>query len=179
MATTRKSLDGTKRKAQPSPSARPIIVGHEPIVRDPMVKTEEVSEEAVAAVPSASKRVIKPLDASEKPGEEPSSTDEQTDAQKEEAKDAAVVDAVAEQADLNKKKADGPTDEDLKKQEEIEKVIASKKYAVSIGQVSRRRNKRALVTVVMLLVLLAAFYFAADTGFVSLPFDLPIDLIKT
>lgn len=179
---TKKTIDSTKAKAEPSTTSRPIIVSHGPQVQDPMMKPEEVSEEAVAPTPSAAKKVIQPLESTEKPEDtstpEEKPTEESSDAAKEEAKEAAVVDAVAEQADLDKKKAAGPTEEDLKKQEEIEKLITSKKYAVPIGQVAKRRNKRASVVVLVLILLLAGAYLVVDANIVETEIQLPFELIK-
>lgn len=179
----KKSIDSTKAKAAPSSTSRPIIVSHGPQIQDPMMKQpDEVAEEVVAEAPSTSKRVIQPLESAEKPTDESAQEDkpaqESSDAAKEEAKDAAVVDAVAEQADLDKKKSTGPTEEDLKKQAEIENLIVSKKYFVPIGQVAKRRNKRASLIVLVLLVLLAGTYLAIDSGLLNLGIELPVELIK-
>jgi len=165
-------------KTAPDTSARPVIVTHKPMVEDPMVKKDETKDEPKSD--TSSKKVIQPLVVeTDKPAEEPKPPEPANDPEKEQAKEAAVVDAVAGQADLSGKKKDGePTDEELKKQEELDKLIESKKYFVSIGQVAKRRNKRASLAVLALLVVLTSVYLAIDVGLIDVGLELPLEVIK-
>jgi hypothetical protein len=92
--------------------------------------------------------------------------------------EAAVVDAVAEQATANKTQQGELSPEEQKKQEEVTKLIENKKYFVPIGQVAKRRNKRASLAILVLLVLLVGFYLAVDAGIIMTTISLPVDLIK-
>lgn len=181
----KKTMDVSKPgKSAPDTSARPVIVSHKPTVQDPMVKTEEQAEEAPKPEETTAvhNKVIQPI--TEQPSkdaktQETPETEEKTSAEKEADKEAAVVDAVAEQADLGpKNKNAGPTEEEKKKQEALEKLITDKKYFVPIGQVAHRRNQRTLTIFLVLLIALAGVYLAIDAELINLNVDLPFELIR-
>lgn len=89
--------------------------------------------------------------------------------------ETAAVDAVAEQADAKKKELQA-SDEEKKRQKEFEKLIASRKYHVPIGERTRRkRRSRGLVVLLLALLLIAGGYAAADK-FTDLP--LPYEFFK-
>jgi hypothetical protein len=186
----KKTMDISKPgKSAPDTSSRPVIVTHSPTVQDPMVKTDQTPEETPKPTEPVvhTSRVIQPLTDNSEP-EEPKSDSKKTDEEikedktesNEESSEAAVVDAVADQADLGpkNKKMGELSEEEKKKQEELNNLIAEKKYFVPIGQVAHRRNQRAVLVVVALLVILAGVYLAIDAGLVNLNVNLPFDLIK-
>jgi hypothetical protein len=195
----KKSMDVSKPgKSMPDLSARPVIVTHRPMVQDPMVKSEAKSEEPVEpvkqesdadtneeSVPSYEKKVIKPISEPEPAESDGSAADEaKEDTTKETdepaSDDAAVVEAVASQAQSRAGKKDGePSEQDKANQEHIKKLIADKTYFVSVGQATRRRNRRtAVMFLVFLVLVLAGAYAAVDAGIIAANIELPIDLIK-
>lgn len=185
-AETKKTMDVSKPgNSAPDTSARPVIVTHKPTVQDPMVKTEQPAEEEPKAAEETTQvhnKVIQPL--TEQPSKDAKDEEkpkaEKSSAEKEADKEAAVVDAVAEQADLGpKNKNAGPSEEEKKKQEALAKMITDKKYFVPIGQVAHRRNQRTLVVALILLIALAGAYLAIDAELLNLNIDLPFELIKT
>ncbi len=180
-------------KTAPTASAKPIIVGHGPMVQDPMVtaETKPVAEspeapkaQPVVATPSAAKKIISPItqQKSEATAEPEAVTpDEETQVASSETPDpasaslddTAVVDAIVDQ--VGDKKHDVPTEEDRKQQEKIERLIAEKKYFVPLGKLHQGSSKA--ITVIVLLLVFALLGSAAaidaelvDTG-VALPFD--------
>lgn len=178
----KKTMDVAKPgKSAPDESARPVIITHKPQVQDTTVKTPE--SEAPKTVVTHNK-VIKPLSeqsAQETPSNTPSAQQDKEPAADtaEAAEEAAVVDAVASQADLGGKNAKTAQEAaDQKQQEAIDKLITEKKYFVPVGQVAHRRNQRAGILALVLLLALIGAYVAVDAGLIDLGIELPIDLIK-
>lgn len=195
-------------KSAPDTSARPVLVTHRPMVQDPMVKDDpkaDSSSEALAkgedqtADDTKSKpeptthgeKVISPVsdptvaEATEEPKPEPAEVPEPVETAKPEksaeetrAEEAAVVDAVADQATSDKRKQNELTDEEKAKQEAIQKLITEKKYFVPVGQVSHRRNQRLAIVFLVLVILLAGAYIAIDAGVIDIGVKLPLELIK-
>lgn len=179
-------------KSAPSATARPIIVGHKMLQNDPMVNGETNQDqpkpaEEKPAEPGRTGKIIEPPKAEIAADEKLSDIKaddtttakvEATPEEKSAAEDAAIVDAVAEQASSSRKK-DGELSEDEKKhQEEIQKLIEDKTYFVPIKLASHKRNARWGWAVFILLLLAAGGYLAVDAGLVSTNIELPIDLIK-
>lgn len=93
--------------------------------------------------------------------------------------EAAVVAAVASQAQSRGKKNGEPDERDKAKEAHLKKLVADKTYFVTIGQVSRRRNRRAAaIFAVFLIIFLAGAYATVDAGLIATNIELPIDLIK-
>lgn len=199
---TKKTMDVAKPgESAPDTSARPVLVTHRPMVQDPMVKEDKKSEDAVVADAEPKteptirgEKVIQPVNSNtsaEAPADDqPATPAKSEDSEPEppqpekteedsQAKDAAVVDAVVDQATEDKKKQNKLSDEEKAKQEALQKLIEEKKYFVPVGQVSRRRNRRALLTVAILVLLLIGGYLAIDAGLIKTTITLPIDLIKS
>ena len=195
----KKLMDVSKPgKTAPSTTAKPVIVGHKPLLQqDPMVNPSgaEDKEEINTEASHAAKVIEPPTEAEQAPQTdeaeqteavetptEPEKTEEQTPAlepakETEPAEDnSAVVDAVAEQANA-KKKTDELSQEEKKKQEAVAKLIEEKTYFVPIKIASRKRNARATIFILIVLLLLVGVYLAADAGIISLPFKLPIHII--
>lgn len=179
-------------KTPPDTTARPVIVGHKPLLKqDPMVNdtnTEEIQEKAnkeqfdanhTAKVVEPPEGVVTGEETKPKPTEpnEESKQAESVVDEKPQSDEAAVVDAVAEQAGSKKKEAE-ISEEEKKKQEEINQLIEEKKYFVPIKVASRKRNTRSAVIAVILLLIVAGLYLAADAGAIKLPFSLPFNFIK-
>lgn len=171
-------------KSAPSATSRPVIVNHGPMMKDPMVSdpddTDKKDDKPTAAT-SESRKIIAPPSDLEK--EEPASEDtpatesEDSKADKKKSAEQAVVDAVVDQA--GKKKKSQPTEEELAKQIEVEKLIESKKYFVPIGEVTRRRNARRLMIglVAFVLIGLVGSYLAVDAKLLDIGVDLPFNII--
>lgn len=171
----------------PTPTSRPVITQHGPMMKDPMVATD-IEEEKQPKVETSEtqntigEKVIAPLNQpapeSKKPDEapKPEKATEDISKDKNEA-EAAIVSAVAEQA--GKKKKGGLSKEETARQAELEKLIEEKKYYVPIGQVKHRRHKRLFWTFfIFVLVLLAGSYLAIDANLIDLGIELPYEFIN-
>ncbi len=155
-------------------------------------KPEDNDTPAKDDLVSRGSKVIKPVsDQTEPTADEKTATEEETpdpdepsnDKKEDKASDdskaeAAVVDAVADQATADKKQQNDESDEGKAKKEALQKLIAEKKYFVQVGQVGKRRNRRALIIFLVLLLILAGAYLAVDAGLIKTSVALPIDLIK-
>jgi hypothetical protein len=184
-------------KTAPDASAKPVIVGHKPMVQDPMM-TAEVNAETekagpeeqlvAAATTSTAKKVIAPITREEEPGEvespEAETTPEDSTAQTTEvgdtgentdSNDSAVVDAVIDQ--VGAKKPEGLSEEELKRQEELDKLVADKKYFVPIGKVHRNSSRLIIGFTLLLLVVFLGLLLAIDAEIIEAGFTLPFDII--
>lgn len=179
---TKKTMDVAKPgKRAPDISSRPVIVGNKPEVQDPMMKTgETVKETKQDETPIAThgNKVIQPLSRHDESGDESNNKQAETPAEKEAKEEAAVVDAVAGQADLGKKNTQAKVNaEELEKLEALNKLIAEKKYFVPIGQVAHRRNQRLLIAMLLLVVIAVGLAAAVDAELLDIGVELPFDLI--
>lgn len=122
----------------------------------------EVSQDDVA--PSAEEPVDDEKEV-EKEDKEAGVNDE--DNHSENAGDAAV-DALAQE--VNSKKETAKADEEAKKkQAEIDKLVAEKKYVVPIGEEAHRKSHTAVYLFILILVLVLVFLnFAADAGVIDI-----------
>lgn len=169
----------------PDDSSKPIIVTNRPIMKDTMVKEQTEEGEAAPQKPTLSRStreaVVQPVSQPEKEAEEPPKEQEaapqpHTDEKPPEEEPAAPDEESKEQA----KKA--PTAEEAtaaeaaeaKKQaehdESIEKLVDSKKYALPINAVEKRRSKRVVILGLLLsvLLLLAWADIALDAGILNI-----------
>jgi hypothetical protein len=190
MATTDNSADDKKAmdvakpgKSTPDTTARPVIVTHKPMVQDPMVKTEEtptdVPNKEDANLSTHTAKTIKPLNEKETPEPAEDKPAEASEEKPEQAgSDAAVVDAVVDQAAVDKKKQNEADDAAKAKQAALAKLIEEKKYFVKVGQVARRRNNRIAVVFVLLVVVLIGGYLAIDAGIIKTSINLPVHVLK-
>ncbi|HUP26365.1 MAG TPA: hypothetical protein VM124_01820 [Candidatus Limnocylindrales bacterium] len=196
---TPKAMDVAKPgKVLPDSSARPVIITHRPMVQDPMVKADDKTDDGPdTKTPDSSikissgthgDKVIKPVSESLKapetneeidPKPETSVADDTPESKEDASAEAAVVEAVADQAEVSVSKRDGkPTEEDKAKAEHLKKLIASKTYFLPVGQVARRRNRRMSVVLLLLIMLAAGAYLAIDAKVILGNVKLPIELIK-
>ena len=203
----KKIMDVSKPgQSSPDISARPVVITHHPMVQDPMVKENEKPENNKAVIAEESKqepamhseKIIKPVsedvDAEQPSVDEVTRDDdakstaqtsekedletEETKQEAEQAEQSAVVDAVTDQATIDRKNKNELSDAEKAKQEQVQKLIAEKKYFVPIAQVSHRRNQRTTIILVMLIVIVAGVYLAMDAGVLDVGFDVPYDLIQ-
>ena len=138
------------------------------------VKPEEKQPDEVAAEPPKEESPKE-----EPPKEEPANEKSDEDKGESDSSDSGAVDAMAEQAEA-KKKADKEAEAAIAKQQEIQKLVDSKKYNVPIGHDSTKKggSKVALILLLVILVLAAGAYLAADAGVVKVNgFDVPYHLI--
>lgn len=159
------------QEAAPKPD-----VPHGDRVIQPLSKPSGETETAETPEPEAE---AAPADSPADPVETEDAPPESSPEQKA-AKEAATVDAVAEQVSASKKKSEGPSPEEKAKQEAWKKLVADKKYFVSVGRATHRRNtRRALVALVAVLILGGlGFLLLIDAGMINAGFKLPFDLIK-
>jgi hypothetical protein len=207
MAATPKKpvMDVSKPGKTPADATtRPIISGHE-IMKDPMVNEEPDKMEGVTvdvktsddpkeeiAVPTTSHKVIQPISRSEENQEETKEESaetltEEADADPKPSEDEkqetavtedAVVDAVLDQVG-DKKEETKESEEDRKRQEQVDKLVEEKKYFVPIAQERKRRNNRLVLLVLgALLPVVVGLGLAADAGAINLGFKVPFDFIK-
>lgn len=181
-------------KSAPSPTSRPVIINHGPMLKDPMVSKpddEEAKPAEPALSPTDSHTVItppsenKPEDTTPAPAAEteeetPKESAEQTKEaeqkrQTETKKEAAIVEAVADQA-ATKKKGE-LTKEDAARLAELEKLVEAQKYFVPIGHTAHHRQQKWLIIALLLLVVLAGAYLAADAGLLDIGIELPYNVI--
>lgn len=200
-SSNKKTMDVSKPgESAPNTSARPVLVTHRPMVQDPMVKddSEDKTADTKLTIMSRGNKVVQPVDdassgedaieskpadktsEAEKPKEPASETEAEKPASETKSSndEAAVVAAVADQATEDKKKQNKLSDEEKAKQAAIQKLIEEKKYFVPVGQVSRRRNRRALLVLLALAIVLIVGYLVLDAELVDSPLELPLDLIK-
>lgn len=161
----------------PDASAKPIIVSHKPMMKDPMVNENSAETDVPAEEKSKTplnkdgNKVIEPLEKTDDKSEKEEKTEETP-----ENEEVAVVEAVLDQKD-GKKKSVKETQDAAEKNDQFEKLVESKKYFVKVRAPKRRRNKRVLITIVVVsLFALVGFGMAADAEMVDV--DVPFDFIK-
>lgn len=136
---------------------------------EPVAKTEESASETQTKTTDTNK--AEP--AAEKTTQEAPQATEATSSE-----DAAIVDAVAEQAGANKRQKE-EDEAELKRRESLEKLIAEKKYFLSIKQQSDKSgSSKGAVAVLILLLLLVGVYCAIDAGVVDVGIDMPLHIFK-
>lgn len=159
------------------PLASPVVSETAPsgdVVEKP---ADEVAEEAAPAAPSAQKKVIQPIhvDASPEEADEPEGAvkepatptdslptpraDNDNPIAPEEpgtdSSDAAGVDELAKAAEA-KRLASQKAKEEAEKQQQLDEMIANKKYFVPIGHGGKKGGKGILLTVVVVILLALA-----------------------
>jgi hypothetical protein len=193
------NMDGVARpgKTPVDSTSRPVIVGHKPLLKqDPMVASSEDLEisskakEEPKSAPSSSGHTIEPLPESKTEEEVPQEKEVQDGAasKESEAEDKsddtpaessnAAVDALAGEVSA-KREAEKASDEDVKKQLGLEAVIASHKYFVPIGEVSKKRAMNRILLGLIVLVLLAgtAADLAIDAGLIDIGVESLTDIL--
>jgi hypothetical protein len=181
-------------KTAATATTRPIIVGHGPIMKDPMMqqpKVAAVNEEGEpikkpAPAQPPNKLVLKPMVAGAS-ADEKSSTAKASDATTDESgadgetpadsQDEAVVDAVVSQA-VKDKRGEQQAKEDTERAIARQKLIDEKKYFLPIGQTARRRNRWAWFILLFLIVAAATVYMLLDANVIKNNVALPFEFFK-
>lgn len=149
------------------PTSRPVIVGHTGTrQQDPMVVEEKTDEKTSPA--NKEKLVLEPKRELniEPPSElENSKKDPEPSVQPSEKEEtgSGVVDALAEAVTTKKEQAKAKS-EDGQKTQEIEKIIASKKYFVHTRLPPGKRHLRLAGVLIILLAGVAVWYFLFGPG---------------
>jgi len=192
---TTKTMDiATPGSTMPDESSRPVLITHRSRVQDPTLvsSTETVDKQEADSAEAPKKtepspsthgdRVIQPLQ--EKPNKsQPTDTKTeatQTIAETKDAVEEAVIDAVVSQANTGHSKIDEKQNQQEEvRQENIQKLIASKQYFLPVGQTAERRNRRATMALVFILLAGAGGAYAAlDSQLISNNLQLPYQFFK-
>lgn len=196
MAETKRVMDVAKPgSAAASPTSRPVIIGHGPMMKDPMVTpdaenndmdmdkadTSRKAKDEASTDAQLHGKTIQPdanateAESSELP--EPAESNSVDDAPEQAVADEdtdiditneAVVDAVVGQA--GQKKHPEVSEEEKAEQARLQQLIADKTYALPIGAITKRRNRKiVLVFVVIVLMLLLVLNFVLDAQLITAP----------
>jgi hypothetical protein len=161
-------------------TSRPLIVGRGPAIKDPMVNEakSEGAEQAVSqSISPTKKKTIQPLTEQPQPEKQPEATPQPETETEEIAPDVApseeTVKSEAAQA------AQKLSEEELKRQELVNKLVVQKKYFVPIGAAKKRRTAHSITLLFIVLVLVAGgALLAVDAELLQTDITLPFDLIK-
>ncbi len=180
----------------PSATARPIITGHGSILKqDPMMADKSEPDEKITT--KKAELTIKPETESEPEstetseespkGENKDEPPEANEAEKGETKndedstgsDSAAIDSLATSAG-NKKQDAKQAEEERKKTEKINELIASKRYSIPITEGGHKASSQRFMSWLLLILLASAVgvYLAIDAGYLDIGIALPFDLIK-
>lgn len=171
------------------PTSRPLIVGHKSeIKQDPMVTSQENSEEAEEQpeeiVPNKSEPIIKPDEDTEETQEtteeKPSETTDEADSSTSvSTSETGEIDALASEAEAKKQSKDND-EKDTKEAEQVQELISSKKYSIPIKEGGKKRSSEIMMIwfLIFLIFISAAAWFVVDAGYYDPGFELPYDLIK-
>lgn len=167
-----------------SATSRPVIIGRGPAIKDPMVNeaTPEGDEQPTPQQqPLAKKKTIQPLteqpvpEAETKSDVQPAETDDKPEPAPELTPAEEEATAKSEAADVAQKLSD----EELKRQELVEKLVAEKKYFVPIGAAQKKRTVRnTMLLFLSFILILGGALLAVDAGLIQTDITLPFDLIK-
>lgn len=179
-------------KTAASSTSKPVIVGHKAETkRDPMVVDEAEKGNDVPSEEKSEEKMLKPkrntviaplssptVDSSEenaaaeaevkdeKPKDEPNPDDNTPEVAvtSEAANVAAVADSVDSKQVLKKEKK-----EQEDKKADIDRLIESKQFYVSVGQVTKRRRKNLFIFTLLVIVILSlvALNFAIDAEIID------------
>jgi hypothetical protein len=171
-ATSTKVTDVAKPGTTPAdPTSRPVIVGHGPMVADPMVnaeKSEETKTASGTAPQAAPGSTATSGTGSSKPKITPVSSQEEV------KQDTAENDEKKLDEDLAEKK---DTAED--KQARLGELIESGEYNVTIRQAKNGSVRTFLLTICIVLLLgVVAVYVLADLNILDIGVELPFEFFK-
>lgn len=175
-------------KSAPSATSRPLIVGRGLALKDPMVSPsseDAAPNDTAQPVQVTVRKVITPPSEKSAKKFETDNVENQSDAPAIEKTDSApveqsskaVVDALANQT--AKHHQSQPSEEDIARMAELEKLIEDKKYFVPIGEVTRRRHAQQLLVAIIIFLILFAIggYLALDANLIETDIILPFDFI--
>lgn len=183
----KKFMDVAKKpeEATADIGTKPMIVGHkaetDPMVRDAESPApESVATEVKLVPPSQKLKTLAPL---------PKATDPTETAESKEVTEEKVAEKSVTTDELSKEPAKiekpeekpeiDPVAAEMEKDEELRKLIASKKYFVSVKQ-ARTSNPFVIVVMLILVVLLGlgTLFYLVDTEKLDLGFKLPFSLFN-
>lgn len=183
MVTTEETKDETSETPETTPEATSPAMSKKVII--PLSEADKKADEPAEDEPTedASEEPEQPSEMAEEPEEKESApaaeeTEEPKAPEPEDSTDSAVVDAVIDQVG-DKKQDEIEAEEERKRQETIEKLVAEKKYFVPIGKAHKKSNQISLVFTLFLFVVLVGIFAAIDAEVLDAGFKLPFDLIKT
>lgn len=159
-------------------TSRPIIITKGPAIKDPMVneaKPEDEEQPTSARLPSAKKKTIQPLTEQPEPVAQPdiSSQTEELPTESELAANEEKTKSEAAEA------AQKLSEEELKRQELVDKLVAEKKYFVPIGAVQKKRTTRtASLLFIVIVLIIGGALLSVDAELIQTDIKLPFDLIK-
>lgn len=165
---------GTKPEATTSPAmSKKVII--------PLSEADKKTDEPAEIEPT--EEAEQPSETTEEPEEKESTpaaeeTEEPKAPEPDDAADSVVVDAVIDQVG-DKKQDEIEAEEERKRQESIEMLVAEKKYFVPIGKAHKKSNQISLVLTLFLFVVLVGVLAAIDAEVLDAGFNLPFDLIKS
>ncbi len=190
-------------KTAASPTSRPVIVRHGPMIEDPTVKKAEAEAADAKAKDKAQfeaarkkdKVIEAPKDVKSEEAEHTAADKANDDADKEPAKDTSDTKTQEDQAnqseestvndDGSPKPATAAQVSEASKEEEarlaaVEKLVESKKYFLPIREAKRKRRTRMtlLVLVLLLVVGLAVGDLLIDAGIIKTDIPPLANLIK-
>ncbi len=118
----------------------------------------------------------KPGERDEPPKQNEEETPEEDDTS---TSDSAAIDSLATNAET-KKPSSKEAEEEQKKAEKIQELIASKKYYAPIREGGHKASSQRVMSWIFLILLLLAvgLYLAIDAGYLDVGISLPFDLIK-
>ncbi|MDQ3094253.1 MAG: hypothetical protein M3Q70_03715 [bacterium] len=198
--TAKKMTDVSKPDSTPAnATSKPIILGHKPMVADPMVSAES-KEKADSKQPmTSSARSIQPI--SEEFTQKPQAKEAESEAEVKDNSDEAEIIPVKKAAprpvdteeEVNHDREEEITTDDQKaeianqeentiegeRQQRLKAIIESKKYNVHFRNPHKASAKIFVTTVLAVLVLGAlAVLLLDDAGAIDLGINLPFDIIK-
>jgi hypothetical protein len=186
----KKFMDVAKKpeEATADIGSKPMIVGHK-MATDPMVREEGTEAEQPVAEPSQDVAKLVPPSQKQKTFAPLPKTEEEAPVESKTEKvdeKVAKTDAAAKPAEPNDKSEKeeeksqiDPVAAQMEKEDELQKLIASKKYFVSVKQA--RASNPLLTVLVLLLVVLAGLgtvFYLVDTDKLDVGFELPFSVFN-
>jgi cation transport ATPase len=181
-------------KNAPSPSSRPIIIGHGPPIKDSTVNDEKQDDKFVESknLASTTRKKISPLDEhneqsqveskdekATKPDDTSESkpeTENQTSEKSQKTDTSAAVDALADE--VGKSENEQHNKELTDRKVLVKNLVQSKTYFLPIGHVSKKSSRITWVVITVLFLIAIIAYLIIDADIIKSNIDLPIDLIN-
>jgi hypothetical protein len=183
MMTTEETKDETPETSETTPEVSSPALSKKVIT--PLSEADKDADEPAEDEPTeeASEEPEQVSEAAEEPDEKQAApvteeAEEPKTPEPEDSTDSAVVDAVIDQVG-DKKQDEIEAEEERKRQETIEKLVAEKKYFVPIGKAHKKSNQISLVLTLLLFVVLVGIFVAIDAEVLDAGFKLPFDVIKS
>ncbi|MDQ2973327.1 MAG: hypothetical protein M3Q79_02510 [bacterium] len=198
--TAKKMTDVSKPDSTPAnATSKPIILGHKPMVADPMVSADSKDKVTTKQPLASTSRSIQPVseEFTKKPQPEESERETKTKDNSDEAETISVRKVTSETEEA-KVETTQETDEDIttddqkaeianqeettiedERQQRLKAIIESKKYNVHFKN-PHKASAKIFVTTVLAVLLLGALsvLLLDDAGVIDLGIKLPFDLIK-